>query len=162
MYDWAKFRQAKSAVKLHQLLDHDGCLPSYAVITDGKTHEIRMARALQLPAGAIVAMNRGYVDYTFLDSLTEQGVFFVTRLKDNAVFSFVGQFSAPRDNILADDLIDLPGSGKSHNPQRQRRRVAVWDEVGGRQIVLLTNNRKFSAATIAAIYDCLPDPPPLL
>jgi hypothetical protein len=152
MYDWAKFRRAKGAVKLHLLLDHDGCLPSYAVITDGKTHEIRMARALQLPAGAIIAMDRGYVDYLFLDSLTEQGVFFVTRLKDNAVFSFAGQWSAPRDAILADDLIDLPGSGKSHNPQRQLRRVVVWDEVGGRQIVLLTNNRKLSAATIAAIY----------
>ncbi len=152
MYDWAKFRRAKGAVKLHLLLDHDGCLPSYAVITDGKTHEIRMARALQLPAGAIIAMDRGYVDYLFLDSLTEQGVFFVTRLKDNAVFSLAEQWSEPRENILADDLIDLPGSGKSHHPQRQLRRVVVWDEVGGRQIVLLTNNRKLSAVTIAAIY----------
>ena len=152
MYDWAKFRRAKGAVKLPLLLDHDGCLPSYAVITEGKTHEIRMARALQLPAGAIVAMDRGYVDYTFLDSLTEQGVFFVTRLKDNATFSFAGQLSTSRDHILADDLIDLPGSGKSHNPRRRMRRVVVWDEVGGRQIVLLTNNVKLSAATIAAIY----------
>ncbi len=152
MYDWAKFRRTKGAVKLHLRLDHDGCLLSYAVIIEGKTHEIRMARALQLPAGAIVAMDRGYVDYLFLDSLTEQGVFFVTRLKDNAVFSFAGQGSAPREDILADEWIDLPGSGKSHNPQRQLRRVVVWDEVAGQQIVLLTNNRKLSAVTIAAIY----------
>ena len=72
MYDWAKFRRTKGAVKLHLLLDHDGCLPCYAVVTEGKTHEIRVARTLEFPPGAIVAMDRGYVDYAFLDSLEER------------------------------------------------------------------------------------------
>ena len=74
MYHWTKLRRTKGAVNLQLPLDHDGCVPSYAVITDGETHEIRMPRALQLPARAIIAIDRGYVDYLFLDSLTEQGV----------------------------------------------------------------------------------------
>ena len=45
MFDWAKFRRTKGAIKLHLLLDHDGYLPSFAVVTEGKTSEIKVARA---------------------------------------------------------------------------------------------------------------------
>ena len=152
MYDWAKFRRAKGAIKLHLLLDHDGYLPSYCVITEGKVHEIRVARSLELPPGAIVAIDRGYVDYLWLDSLDERGVFFVTRLKDNARFTVEAELSPPNGRILADELIRLPGSGQSLNEARVLRRVVVWDEVNEREIVLLTNNFKLAAATIAAIY----------
>ena len=152
MYDWAKFRRTKGAVKLHLLLDHDGCLPCYAVITEGKTHEIRVARTLEFPPGAIVAMDRGYVDYAFLDSLEERGVFFVTRLKDKAVFEVEAVLSEPKGDILADEMIRLPGSGKNHRELRLFRRVVVWDPEGKRPIIILTNNLKLAASTIAAIY----------
>jgi Transposase DDE domain/Domain of unknown function (DUF4372) len=152
VFDWAKFRRTKGAVKLHLLLDHDGYLPSYCVITEGKTHEIRVARSLELPSGAIVVMDRGYVDYLWLDALNGRGVFFVTRLKEGASVLVEEQISAPKANILADELITLPGSGRSHNPQRLLRRIVVWDELNGREIVLLTNNFKLAASTIAALY----------
>ena len=152
MYDWAKFRRAKGAIKLHLLLDHDGYLPSYCVITEGNVHEIRVARSLELPPGAIVVADRGYVDYLWLDSLQERGVFYVTRLKDNARFSVEAELPAPKGRILADEVIHLPGSGQSLNEARVLRRVVVWDEVNEREIVLLTNNFKLAAATIAAIY----------
>jgi hypothetical protein len=152
MFDWAKFRRTKGAVKLHLLLDHDGCLPCFGVITEGKVHEIRVARSLEFPRGTILAMDRGYVDYLWLDELDQQGVFFVTRLKDNAAFTVVEEFSGADGKIRSDCLIRLPGSGKSLNEARILRRVVVWDEVGQREIVLLTNNMKLSAQTIAAIY----------
>jgi len=152
VFDWAKFRRTKGAVKLHLLLDHDGYLPSYCVITDGKTHEIRVARSLELPPGAIVVMDRGYVDYLWLDALHARGVFFVTRLKEGAQVLIEGEISAPRGAIRADELITVPGSGKSHNPHRLLRRIVVWDAVNQREIVLLTNNFKLAATTIAALY----------
>jgi len=152
VFDWAKFRRAKGAVKLHLLLDHDGYLPTFALMTEGQVHEINIARTLELPCGAVVVMDRGYVDYLWLDSLDAQGVFFVTRLKENALFSIAETLSAPKGRILADDIILLPGSGKSVNPDRVLRRVVVWDEVNEREIVLLTNNFKLAASTIAALY----------
>lgn len=152
MFDWAKFRRTKGAIKLHLLLDHDGCLPCYGVLTEGKTHEIRVARTMEWPKGSILAIDRGYVDYAFLDSLTERGVFFVTRLKDNAVFTTEAVLSAPKGHILSDEMINLPGSGASRREFRLLRRVVVWDPVGLRKIVLLTNNMKLAAATIASIY----------
>jgi hypothetical protein len=152
VFDWAKFRRAKGAVKLHLLLDHDGYLPTFCLMTEGRVHEINVARTLELPPGAVVVMDRGYVDYLWLDSLDAQGVFFVTRLKENALFSIAETLSAPKGRILADDIILLPGSGKSLNPDRVLRRVVVWDEVNEREIVLLTNNFKLAASTIAALY----------
>jgi len=71
-------------VKLHLLLDHDGYLPSFAVITEGKKHEVRVARQMRFALGAILVFDRGYADYQWFTSLTEQGVYFVTRLKENA------------------------------------------------------------------------------
>jgi len=152
VFDWAKFRRAKGAVKLHLLLDHDGYLPTFCLMTEGRVHEINVARTLELPSGAVVVMDRGYVDYLWLDALDAQGVFFVTRLKENALFSIAETLSAPKGRILADDIILLPGSGKSLNPDRVLRRVVVWDEVNEREIVLLTNNFKLAASTIAALY----------
>ena len=58
-------KRSKGAIKLHLLLDHDGCLPCYGIITDGKTHEIRVARTQQWPPGSILVMDRGYVDNYF-------------------------------------------------------------------------------------------------
>lgn len=152
MFDWAKFRRAKGAIKLHLLLDHDGCLPCFGVITDGKTHEIRVARTLDWPKGSIVAIDRAYADYAFLDRLTEGDIFFVTRLKGNALATTEAVVSAPKDNILSDEMINLPGSGANKREFRLLRRVVVWDPVGQREIVLLTNNMKLAASTIAAIY----------
>lgn len=65
VFDWAAFRTTKGAVKLHLLLDHDGYLPSYAVITEGKVHEVQMARKLKLERGAMLVFDRGYTDYNW-------------------------------------------------------------------------------------------------
>jgi putative transposase len=84
VFPWARFRTTKGAVKLHVGLDHEGMLPSFLTITDGKTHDITAATALQLPKGSIVVMDRGYTDYAWYNQLNSQDVFFVTRLRKNA------------------------------------------------------------------------------
>ena len=81
MFDWAKYTQQKGAIKLHLLLDHDGYLPSFAVVTEGKYSELNVARDLRLKAGTILAVDRGYNDYVWFGELTRHGVFFVTRMK---------------------------------------------------------------------------------
>ena len=64
LFPWAKFRKCNGALKLHVGLDHDGGIPAFMTITDGKTHEIIEARKLRLPGGSIVVMDRGYLDYS--------------------------------------------------------------------------------------------------
>ena len=43
LYDWAKFRTTKGAVKLHVKLNHDGYLPTFMAMTEGKVHEATVA-----------------------------------------------------------------------------------------------------------------------
>jgi hypothetical protein len=80
MFDWAKYRQRKDAIKLHLLLDYDGYLPSFAVVTDGKYSELKAARGLRPEAGTIQAVDRGCNDYEWFGQMTRDGVFFVTRM----------------------------------------------------------------------------------
>ncbi len=153
LFDWARFRRTKGAVKLHLLLDHDGYLPSVAVITEGKRHDIRVARQLRFEAGTIVVIDRGYNDYEWFGRLTTDGVFFVTRLKDNAVYEVVERRPVPeRSNVVRDEVIRLTGADAPSTCPHLLRRVEVVDPDKGTTLVFLTNHLKFGATTIAAIY----------
>jgi IS4 transposase len=153
LFPWADFRQTKGAVKLHLLLDHDGYLPDFAVITDGKTTDATTARHFTLPAGSIVAVDRGYYDFQLFTQWTNSGVFFVTRLKDNAAYEVVTKHPLPqRGNVLADQLIRFTGHKTSLKYPKLLRRVVVWDEDTQRKIELLTNHLRFGATTIGRIY----------
>ena len=153
LFDWAKFRRTKGAVKLHLLLDHDGYLPSVAVITEGKRHDIRVARQLRFEAGTIVVIDRGYNDYEWFGRLTTDGVFFVTRLKDNAVYEVVERRPVPeRSSVVRDEVIRLTGAAASSTCPHLLRRVEVDDPDTKMRLVFLTNHLQFGATTIAAIY----------
>jgi len=155
LFDWAKFRRTKGAIKLHPLLDHDGYLPSVAVVTEGRVHDVKIARTLRLDPGTILVMDRGYVDYAWFGRLTAQEVFFVTRLKETAAYKVVEKREPPAGGkglILRDEVIRLTGQGASQKCPHNLRRVEIYDEDTERIFVFLTNHLEFAATTIAAIY----------
>jgi hypothetical protein len=153
MFPWAKFRQRKGGVKAHVLLDHDDYLPSYVLITEARCSDVKMADSFPLNPGSIVAMDRGYSDYALYGRWTEQKIFFVTRLKENARYEVLDAGPLPANrNILADDLIQFTGDKAQKDCPYPLRRVVVWDAVTDREIVLLTNLLEFGSTTIAAIY----------
>lgn len=151
MYDWAHFRRTKGAVKLHLQLDHDGYLPSFALVTVGKAHEINVARALRFEPGTIVVFDRAYTDYDWFDSLTDQGVSFVTRLKTNAAYDVVDQYDIPRRKHLLRDQDIVFEHRRAAGEARTYRLVTVTGE-NGEVLEFLTNNLKISPATVAAVY----------
>ncbi|MBZ5729261.1 MAG: IS4 family transposase [Acidobacteriia bacterium] len=153
LFPWAKFRRAKGGVKAHVLLDHDDYLPSYVLLTEAKKSDVRVAQTLDLNAGSIVAIDRGYNDYALFAKWTDREVFFVTRLKENAAFEVVESAMGPLPrNILADEIIRFTGAQATKHCPHVLRRVVVWDEINQREIVLLTNLLHFGPTTIAAIY----------
>lgn len=153
LFDWAKFRRTKGAVKLHCLLDHDGYLPSVVVVTEGKRHDVRVARALRFDPGTIVVMDRGYVDYAWFGRLTVEGVFFVTRLKDNALYRVIERRRPPeRSPVQRDEVIRLTGVAAETKCPHDLRRVEVYDPDKDETLVFLTNQLALGATTIAAIY----------
>ncbi len=153
LFDWATFRRTKGAVKLHLLLDHDGYLPCFAVITEGRRHEVKVAQTLTFPPGTILVIDRGYTDYRWFAALTREGVFFVTRMKDNAVYTVVGTREVPaRGGIVQDELIELTGVGAAAKCPYPLRRVEVMEPTTGEVLVFLTNHLEFGGTTIARIY----------
>jgi hypothetical protein len=153
LFPWAKFRRTKGAVKLHLLLDHDGYLPTYAYISNGKKHDVTIAGKIPLAPGSIIAMDRGYNDYSLYNLWTNKDIYFVTRLKDNADYKVIKEFKVPQNrNILADQLIRFTGYYAQKNCPHVLRRVVVWDKEKKEEFVLLTNHLDFGATTISAIY----------
>jgi transposase len=151
--DWAQYRRTKGAVKLHLLLDHQGLLPSFALITEGRVHESRVARSLRFEPGTIVVFDRGYADYDWFAALDAQGVFFVTRLKDNADYGVLERRPVPSGSaVRRDEIIFLYQATRGGHLDLFLRRIEVWDQEQKRVLVFLTNHRAFAASTIAAIY----------
>jgi hypothetical protein len=153
VFDWAQFRRTKGAVKLHLMLDHDGLLPCYAVITDGRQHEVTVSRQWSFPAGAILVFDRGYNDYAWFERLTAEGVFFVTRMKDNADYMVIEHRSLPqRTGLLRDQIICMTKQAAQNDQPPFLRRIEYYDQQQDRVLVFLTNHMKLSASTIAEIY----------
>jgi hypothetical protein len=153
LFPWASFRRAKGGVKVHVLLDHDDYMPAYVLITEARRHDRVGARLLRLNPGSIVVMDKGYNDYGLFGRWTDQGVWFVTRLKDNADYEVIQDRPVPQNrHILADQVIRLTGIKAQDKCPHLLRRIVVWDPEKQRQIVLLTNHLEFGATTIAAIY----------
>jgi hypothetical protein len=153
MFDWAKYRRTKGAIKLHLLLDHDGYLPSFAVVTEGKTSEIKVARTLRFTPGTILAIDRGYIDYAWFRELTQEEVYFVTRMKGNAVYEVKEELQVPQNsNVVRDQIIYFPRLRRAGEEPVLFRRVEIWDADKQEAIMFLSNLLKFGATTIAAIY----------
>ena len=152
MFDWAKFRLTKGAVKLHLLLDHDGYLPSYAVITEGKKHEVCVARQMRFAPGTILVFDRGYTDYEWFASLIQQAVYFVTRLKENADYGVVENLAVPQGRGVRRDQVIFFYKLAKAGIDAYFRRIEFYDEENDRVLVFLTSHMGLAAATIAAVY----------
>src|SRR5580700_3870167 len=106
VFDWAQFRRTKGAVKLHLLLDHNGRLPAFGVVTEGKKHEIQVAREMDFTPGTTLVIDRGYTDYQWFVNLTQRKVHFVTRMKENADYGVVEKRELPhRRGVRRDEVI---------------------------------------------------------
>lgn len=151
-FDWAKYKRTKGALKVHLVLDHDGYLPCYAVITEGKVADITEGRKMTFQPGTLVVFDRGYADYTWWLELTRGGVNFVTRLKDTASYGIVGSCPVPKGSkVLLDEVIVLV-SQQEIGPEARLRRIEVWVEEKQTTMVFVTNNMKLAAQTLARIY----------
>jgi hypothetical protein len=154
---WAMYKQKKGAFKLHTLLDHHGYLPSFLVLTDGLTHDINVVKnaSYGVPAlspDSILLIDRAYIDYNWLYSLTKQGIYFVTRMKKNMKYAVLGQQECSEKNgVLADHRVRLANYYQSQYYPESLRLVTVIDQTG-EPTTFLTNNCSLDAATVAELY----------
>jgi hypothetical protein len=153
LFDWAKYRRRKGAIKLHLLLDHAGYLPQFVNITPGKTHEVKILKKLALDPGTIIVFDRGLIDFATWATWIQQGIFFVTRMKSNAVYRVIKRNPVLKNGpVLQDQIIYLKGFYSRKKCPYPLRRVVYRDPKTGDKYTFITNNMTLAASTIAAIY----------
>lgn len=155
LFDWAKYKTAKGAVKMHTLLDYDGNLPAYVNITNGKTADNKGAYDVPLHKGSVIVADRFYNDFHLLNVWDSKNVFFVVRHKENLQYTVIKENELPIDkhqHLLKDEIIELKNEDSKSKYPKQLRRIALWDEENQQTIELITNNFKWIANTIAALY----------
>lgn len=155
LFDWAKYKTAKGAVKLHTLLDYDGNLPAYVNITDGKTADNKGAYNVPLHKGSVIVADRFYNDFSLLNVWDSNGVFFVIRHKENLQYTTIKENVLPQNrhkNLLIDELIELKTPISKKNYPKRLRRVAVWDDKNEQTIEIITNQMSWTANTISELY----------
>jgi hypothetical protein len=155
LYDWAKYRTKKGAIKLHTLLDYDGCLPVYVNITDGKVSDNKAAYDIVIPKGSVVVGDRAYVDSKLLWQWDQNKINFVVRLKKNIKYIPYEERPLPENkhlNILKDEVILLMENKTRKEYPKKLRRVVVYDEVNEVTLELITNNFSWTAYTISDLY----------
>jgi putative transposase len=153
LYDWAKFRTAKGAVKLHVKLNHSGYLPTFMVVTAGNVHETQVAPSVPLDKGDVAIFDKGYTDFAWYKSLDDKGVFFVTRIKRNAKYDVIERKDiSGLKYIYSDQILRLKGFYSKQRYPDTLRRIRSKDPDTGKSITILTNNFTWSAKTIAQIY----------
>lgn len=153
-YPWAKFRKRKGALKLHYKLDHAGELPAFLVMTDGKRHDLSVAKeSFSISPDSIYCFDKAYIDWAWFRRISDEGAYFVTRAKENIRAHFIGQQEIPKGKgVLYDMTITTENFYARKDYPGLMRLIGFRDPETGRFIEFLTNNFKLSAATIAAIY----------
>lgn len=157
--DWAKHRRRKAAAKCHVRLDLQSFLPRFAIVDTARHNDNKRARELcaGIKAGEIVIFDKAYVDFAHLADLSMREVFWVTRAKENLNYRVVRRLQKGAvGKILRDDLIQLKTAASRAEYPEVLRRVVALVEVDGREVemVFLTNNLEWSAASIIDLYRC--------
>lgn len=155
LFDWAKYKTTKGAVKMHTLLDYDGNLPAYVNITDGKTADNKGAYDIPLLKGSVIVADRYYNDFSLLNIWDTNGVYFVVRHKDNIRFKSIKENDLPderHEHVIKDEIIQLTGVKSKHKYPKKLRRVAIWDEKNQQVIEVITNQMSWTANTISELY----------
>jgi len=156
LFEWAKFRTAKGGIKIHTCLDHALMLPDLVNISEAVVHDKRGHPQTVFAPGTIIVEDKGYFDFSLMMQINAENIF-VTRIKDNTVYESICEKELPADkdqHILKDELIRLTGTraAKVEIDMVTLRRIVVYDSEKDVQLELITQELKWAASTIAALY----------
>ena len=148
-FPWASFRAKRGGIKLHTVLDHDGYLPAFVRVTKARLHDSKIVKMLKLPKGSIAVFDKAYINYAWFQILCKAALFFVTRLKTNAVYKVTKRRLVRKSTgVTSDQEIVV----STRDGDLKLRRIGYRDQETGKHYIFLTNHFGLSAKTIADIY----------
>src|SRR5690606_26942400 len=145
----------KGGIKAHTIIKASENVPFLIRYSAAARHDhMFLEHAINLPKGSIITFDKGYVDYQVYQTFTDKSIWYVTRLKSNALYKAQKEFDIPdqaESGILKDEeILLLHGDGKQL--EHRSRRIAYWDSENERLFEFITNNFEISAEKIALIY----------
>lgn len=152
-HQWAEFRRTKSGVKLHLRLvfmEKGYSYPDQAVLTNAKEHDRGQLEVFVDDKECMYVFDRGYLDYERFDRMTDEGYFFVSRLRKNAVTRVIETFSLPKKSAVISDEMIVIGTAQNRS-ENAFRFIKVLDSKGN-ELHLLTNRFDLGADEIAELY----------
>lgn len=155
VFDWAKYKQEKGAIKLHTMLDYDGCLPKYVYMSEAKQSDVKHAQYMLMPRRSVIVSDRGYLDFDMLHQWNKEEIIFVIMLKKSIKYEQVKEIPLAEDkdeHLLKDEIIRLTEQQTKQLYLENLRRVVIFDEEKNRIIEVITNNFSWTASTIAELY----------
>lgn len=155
LFDWAKYKTSKGAIKMHTLLDYEGNLPAYVNITSGKTADNKGAYDIPLIPRSVIVADAFYNDLSLLNVWDSNKVFFVIKHKENLQYDVVKENDLPEnrhEHVLVDEIVRLKNPTSKKKYPKTLRRVAIWDEKNQNVIELITNQMTWSCNTISELY----------
>lgn len=146
----------KGGIKKNTMMEATSHMPVLIRFNAAADNDQQFLKYIELPSGSYLTFDKGYNCYGQFARFTNKGVFFITRQKDNAVYTSVAEkilTKAMPDQLLKEEIIEQTYKDEKGREQTlQLRRIAWWDAVGGKAYEFITNNFELDAATIAAIY----------
>lgn len=145
----------KGGIKAHTIIKASENVPCLIRYSEAVRHDhMFLDEVFKLEAGSIITFDKAYVDYAIYQAFTQSRIWYVTRLKDNAIYQAREEFDIPDSadsGVLKDEEIVLLYGENKQNEHRARR-IAYWDSEGERLFEFITNNFELSAEKIALIY----------
>jgi len=153
VFEWAKFRKKKAAVKIHTLMDLRGNIPMFIDITDGKVHDVQVLDKIEFEPGAFYIMDKGYYDFGRLYRMNRVGSHFVIRAKKNLKARRMYSRKVDKTTGLkCDQTIRLTGIKSAKLYPGKLRRIKFFDQDKPKTYVFLTDNFEIDALTICLLY----------
>jgi hypothetical protein len=145
----------KGGIKAHTIIKASENVPCLIRYSEAARHDhMFLDEVLTLAPGSIITFDKAYVDYAQYEAFTQNSIWYVTRLKENAVYNVKEEFDIPDDadtGVLKDEEIILY-YGDNKEQQHRARRIAYWDNDNNRLFEFISNNFELPAEKIALIY----------
>lgn len=153
VFPWADVAPKKAAFKLHLGLDHDGLIPAFAEVSEGLASEMDVADTFAFPKGSVLVFDRGYSRYTWHKQLTDKGLFWVTRARKGMQYEVVKTCPVAEGGpVVSDQIVRLSNKRARQAGAYDVRRVEYQDAKSDKTYVFITNQKTWSAQTVADIY----------
>lgn len=147
----------KGGIKVHAMMDAFSGVTEFVRMTPARENDQKFLYHLKLPTDSWVVFDKGYYAYQKFIKWTEQKVWFVTRMRENAGFHVTKVIvdktrQRKAKGVLKEQYITVPVRKNGAVTERLKLRRVTYKSEDGKLYTFLTNNFILPPGQVATIY----------